>query len=174
MNRRSVLGVGLTVAAMMMTGCATYNPIPEGYTGPRATIKESVQVYSNSKADFFYVDAVDGHEIDNSRINTIQRNSGRGMNMTPYLVEREVPARTCTLRLVGRTEYAAPILAMTNPVYQVKGDIQFTPQAGRTYIVNGKLSDTYSAVWIEEEGAGVVADTSIEVKGSAKLGFFEK
>lgn len=173
MNKRSLLGV-VFVAAQLLSGCATYNPLPEGYVGPRATIKESVQVYSSSKADFFYVAAIDNHEINNSRTNTLARNYGRGMSMTPYLVEREVPARDCILQLVGRTEYAAPILALTNTVYQVKGDVHFSPQPGKTYTVKGKLTETGSEVWIEEEGGGIVANTTVEVKGSAKLGIFEK
>jgi hypothetical protein len=151
-----------------------YKPIPDGYTGPRATIKDSMLVHSSSKADFFYVEAVDGQDIENSRIRTLQVNYGRGINMTPEVLERQIPVRSTNLKLVGRTEYGAPILALTNTVYQVKGDVQFTPEADKNYVVKGELGENYSAVWLEEVGAGAIAGTKVEIKGSAKLGILEK
>lgn len=166
--------MGALALAAALTGCASYNPIPDGYAGPRAKIKDSFEVHSRSKADFFSVEAVDGQRIENGRILTRVRNSGRGLDMTPHVVEREVPVRPLTLRLVGRTEYAAPILALTNTVYEVKGDVQFVPQAGKTYVVYGRLSESNSAVWIEEDGGDVVEGTRVEVKGSAALGVLQK
>lgn len=174
MNRRGGLLVVMSAVLSVMSGCAMYKPIPDGYSGPRSTIKDSVLVHSSSKAAFFYVEAVDGHDIENSRIRTLQVNQGRGMNMTPEILGREIPARPMTLKLVGRTEYGAPILAFTNTVYQVKGDVQFTPEANKSYVVKGELGENYSAVWLEEVSAGAVAGTKVEVKGSAKLGILEK
>jgi hypothetical protein len=159
----------------VLNGCAgVYQPIPDGYSGPRVTIRDSVLTHSGSKADFFCIEAVDGNSIDNSRIATRQANRGRGMSMTPKIISRELPVRPITLKLVGRTEYAAPILALANTVYEVKGDISFTPEANKLYIVKGELNDSRSAVWIEEQDAGIVSGTKVEVTGSAKLGVLEK
>lgn len=168
----SLFAVICAVAAV--SGCATNNPIPDGYTGPRAMIKDSVKAHSRSKADFFYVEAVDGQNIENSRIKTRQVNQGRGMFMAPVALGREIPARPTTLKLVGRTEYSAPILALTNAVYQVKGDIQFEPVANKSYVVKGELGENYSAVWLEDVETSAVVGTKIEIKGSAKLGIMEK
>lgn len=156
-------------------GCATFAPaVPEGYTGPVAIIKDSVKPHSQSKADFFYLSEIDGRRIEDSRVRTRQMNQGRGFNMSPSVVERNVPAQQATFTLVGRTEYAAPILALTNTVYQVTGKITFTPEKYRNYIVRGELGESYSAVWLEDEADGRTIGEKIEVKGDAKLGTFEK
>ncbi|HRQ59888.1 MAG TPA: hypothetical protein PLN31_20930 [Azoarcus taiwanensis] len=161
--------------AWLLTGCVTYHsPIPEGYAGPRATVRDSVVTHSMSKADFFYVSQVDGQKIEDSLINTRVANHGRGLVMTPYLIERDIPAHTAALVIVGRTHYAAPILALTSTVYEVKGNVQLSAKAGTSYVVRGELGESYSAVWIEDDAGVVVPGTKVEVDGSAKLGFFEK
>lgn len=174
MTRRVGLLFSAIFAAYAVSGCATYNPIPDGYSGPRATIKDSVLVHSASKTDFFYVEAVDGQNIGNSRTKTREVNQGRGMGMAPEILGREIPARPTTLKLVGRTEYGAPILALTNAVYQVKGDVQFEPEANKSYVVKGELGENYSAVWLEEVGTRAVVGKKVEIKGSAKLGILKK
>ncbi len=55
--------------------------------------------------------------------------------MTPEIIERRIAISPTVLTIVGRTEYAAPILAFTNDVYEVKGDISFTPEENKTYSV---------------------------------------
>ncbi len=165
----------LLLSSSVLTGCATYQPtIPEGYNGPRATIKDSVRAHSVSKADFFVVTHVNKNEVENSRTRTHQVNYGRGMYMEPVVLQHEVPAKATTLSIVGRTEYAAPILAMTNAVYEVKGTVDFTPEQNKTYVVRGDLGKDYSAVWVEEEGSNTVIGQKIEIKGSAELGLFQK
>lgn len=171
-SRKIVLTVALLAP---LSGCATFAPsVPEGYSGPVAIIKDSVKSHSRSKADFFYLSEINGQPIENSRVRTLQRNQGRGFNMSPFVVERNVPAQQATFTLVGRTEYAAPILALTNTVYQVSGKITFTPEKYRNYVVRGELGESYSAVWLEDESDGKTIGERIEVKGSAKLGTFEK
>lgn len=165
----------VTVVTFCLQGCATFtSPIPENYTGPVATIKDSVMAYSSAKADLFYLTHVEERRIEDSRSRTLKVNYGRGLNMTPVVLERKVPARTSTFKVVGRTEYAAPILALTNAVYQVTGDIKIAPEKDKTYIVKGELGENYSAVWIEDMETNSVVGEKIEIKGSAKLGFFEK
>jgi hypothetical protein len=164
-----------SVVAVALVGCAAppYNPIPKGYSGPLATVLDSVTTHSESKADFFVVSHVDGQQVEQSLVTTRLRNQGRGSNMTPVLVQREVPTGELQFTILGRTAYAAPILCMMNPVYRVKGDVRFTPMSGRTYVVRGTLDENYSAVWIEEQGKEAIPGTKIEFKGSTKLGFFE-
>jgi hypothetical protein len=164
-----------TILAFTLSGCATFAPsVPEGYTGPVAIIKDSVKPLSQSKADFFYVSEIDGKQIEDSRIKTLRLNQGRGFNMTPSLIERNVPAQNATFTLVGRTEYAAPILALTNTVYQVTGKVTFSPETYRSYVVRGELGESYSAVWLEDEVTGKTIGEKIEVNGSSKLGTFQK
>ncbi len=168
----------LVTAAVLLaslTGCATFAPsVPEGYSGPVAIIKDTVKPLSQSKADFFYVSEIDGKRIEDSRVRTLRTNQGRGFNMSPSVIERNVPAQKATFTLVGRTEYAAPILTLTNTVYQVTGKVTFNPETYRSYVVRGELGENYSAVWLEDEANGKMIGERIEVKGPAKLGTFEK
>jgi hypothetical protein len=165
----------MVAIALILPGCVTYQPtIPEGYTGSRTTITDSVTTHSDSKADFFYVEAVNGHDVENSRIKTAIANQGRGMSMTPVILGREIPTQPTTLTLVGRTAYAAPILAMTNTVYEVKGNVQFAPEPGKSYVVKGELAEDHSAVWLEETDGNPVEGTKVEIQGAAEMGFFDK
>lgn len=169
---RSALATGLLIAA---SGCASLSPaVPDGYSGPVAVVKDSVRTFSERKADFFYLSEIDGRTIEDSRLRTLKVNQGRGLNMTPAVVERNVPAQKATFTLVGRTEYAAPILTLTNTVYQVTGKVTFTPETYRSYVVRGELGESYSAVWIEDEITGKAVGNRIEIHGPAKLGVLEK
>lgn len=161
------------ILASALAGCVTYQPsIPAGYAGPTATIKDSATTLSGSKADFYYVELIDGAKVQNSRINTRVANQGRGMSMTPVVVDRQVPARPVKLSVTGRTEYAAPIQALTGTVYQVKGVVEFTPEANKTYTVRGELGDD-SSVWVEDDETRTVVGVKVE-KHDAKLGVMEK
>ena len=91
-----------------------------------------------------------------------------------HCLTHEVPAKPISITLVARTEYAAPILALANSVYEVKGTIEITPGPKKQYFVRGTLGEDYSAVWLEEAYTGVQIGQKIEVRGNAKLGFLEK
>jgi hypothetical protein len=65
-------------------------------------------------------------------------------------------------------------LALTNPVYEVKGDVNFAPAANRTYIVRGELRADYAAVWLEDAETNAVIGNKIELKGDPSLGVLEK
>lgn len=165
------------LSLLLLSGCAAnaYKPVPDGYAGATANIADSHNAISTSKVEFFYVEKIDGHAVENSRINSLAANRGRGMNMAPVMVQRNVPAaKPTSLDIVGRTEYAAPILSMTNTVYQVKGKIDFTPEPGKRYVVRGELGEARSAVWLEEEASRRLIGNKIEITGPASLGFFEK
>lgn len=156
------------LAAALVAGCAgtPYTPVPEGYTGPRVTIADSYRVLSSSKTEFFYVEAVDGNPVPNSRITSLNSNRGNGMLLKPVPVQRELPAdRPTTLALVARTEYGAPIMALMREVYQVKGTLDFTPEPGKRYVVRGQLGAAASAVWVEDADTNAVVGHKIEAQG---------
>jgi hypothetical protein len=97
-----------------------------------------------------------------------------GMRLRTFPISRAVPTTPQSFTIVARTEYAAPILVMTKDVYQVKGVIQLTPEAGKSYVVKGVLNGDASEVWLEDEASQQVIGDKIKPTGSAKLGFFEK
>lgn len=175
MKRLALLSCTLGLM-LLLGGCVTYVPtIPEGYSGPRATVRDTALTHSSSKVDFFVAERVNGGAIESSINKTLAANYGRGFMMDPKFIEHELPAgKAVTISVRGRTEYAAPILALTQAVYEVKGEISFTPEDGHIYAVKGTLGENYSAVWIEDTGTQQVVGRKVEVNGSAKLGFFQK
>lgn len=164
------------LAATLLAGCASvHEPVPQGHVGPVAIVEDSFRQLSTSKTDFFYVEQVDGHKIDNSRAKSLAANRGAGMRMTPQFEQRNIPAsRPTSLTIVARTEYAAPILTLTRSVYEVKGVVDFTPEPGKRYVVRGSLQADRSSVWLEEKESQQVVSKKIEIEGSAKLGIFSK
>jgi hypothetical protein len=124
--------------------------------------------------DFFYLAKVNGQTIKESRTSTAQANFGRGFNMTPVMVGRDVPAQSATFTITGRSHFAAPILEMMGRVYEVSGDTSFTPLPDRSYAVKGVLRRDYSAVWIEDIQTGEVVGRKIEINGSSTLELWEK
>ena len=168
--RNSILVLG---ALLFAGGCAT-NPVPENYQGPTAMIADTMTPRSGTSVDFFILEKFNGKRVDNAVELTTQANAGNGFAMTPQVYERHVPAAEATFHIMGVTHYAAPILALTNTVYEVDGDIKFTPEPDHRYVVKGALTDKYSAVWIEDNATGKVMDHKVEINGSSAQGFFQK
>lgn len=57
--------------------------------------------------------------------------------------------------LVGVRQYTSGLEALTSDAYYVSGEIEFSPQEGKAYVVDGNLADDYSSVWIEDEATGL-------------------
>lgn len=167
--------IAVALMAVLLTGCATYGQsVPNNYVGPQALVKDTVIPYDESKADFFYVTHVDTRELENSLIQTRQRNAGRGLMMSPYVISNAVPAMPITLVISARTAYAAPIQEQIHALYQITGPVSFTPEANKVYVVRGTLTESYSAVWIEEEDTHKVVGNKVELNGSSAVGFWQK
>ncbi|HEX4861129.1 MAG TPA: hypothetical protein VFV07_07825 [Rhizomicrobium sp.] len=164
------------LAFTLLALCAcTSNPAPEDYDGPIATVADTAAKESSGGVDFFFVEKIDGRKVRTSLAATAQANDGMGFSMRPVLLDHAAPAEAAvTVTITGRTHYAAPILEMTNTVYQVSGEVTFTPVRNRVYDVKGVLRENHSAVWIEDNVTGAVVGKKIEIKGSAALGFFSK
>ncbi|ESP91485.1 MULTISPECIES: hypothetical protein [Pseudoalteromonas] len=165
----------IPAATLLMGGCAsTYSPVPENYSGAISKFESTQKRHSEGKADLFYLEKVDGKRIHNSAAATRSATYGQGFALTTEHVVTDTPSSMATFTIKGRTLYAAPIQAMTGTVYEVTGDVTFSPEPDITYIVRGELGKAYSAVWIEEKGSGKVILKKIEIKGDSELGFFEK
>lgn len=162
-------------ALAVLAGCAAMDkPVPEDYSGPVVRLFDSMQHRSATSVDFFYVAKVNGRRIPNSVTETRSVNYGRGFSMSPIVMSRDVPAEPTTFKIVGRTEHAAPILALLNKVYEISGDTTFTPLPDRRYRVTGNMNDEHSAVWIEDTTTNEVMGTKIEVGGKSTLGILQK
>jgi hypothetical protein len=143
----------LTIAiALAVAGCAT-SPIPEGYTGPIATIRDSARSEGGTRALFFFVSEIDGKQIQTSLAQTRAANYGRGFALTPSVIERKIPARPAVLKLEGHTAYGAPIqeIVMASQMYEVTEVIEFDPKPNGRYVVQGILEEGQKSVWLEDE-----------------------
>jgi hypothetical protein len=161
------------LTCLLLAGCVS-DPVPQDYSGPVANVMDSYTPRANDSADFFYVATLNGKKIDNNLATTIQANAGGGFAMSPMAYQRNIPIEPSTLNIVGRTHYAAPILELAGTVYEVSGNVSFTPKPNHHYLVKGVLGPTYSAVWIEDSADGSVIDKKIEIHGSSALGILSK
>ncbi|MEA3156347.1 MAG: hypothetical protein QOK44_3936 [Betaproteobacteria bacterium] len=160
---KSIFAACLTVIAL--SGCVT-SPIPEGYTGPTATIRDSALSDSSTRARFFYVSEVDGRSIRTSLQATRSANHGRGFSLSPAVIERQVPAAVVKLKLEGRTAYGAPIqeLVMAARMYSVEEVVEAELRPGTRYVVKGRLEEGKTAVWLEEQESRQRVGRTVEPK----------
>jgi hypothetical protein len=79
----------LCAASFVFLAARVGSPIPEGYTGPTATIRDTARPESGSRAIFFYVAKIDGNAIPESLAVTRQVNYGRGASLTPIIVSTD-------------------------------------------------------------------------------------
>jgi len=146
------------VMATALSGCATYNPIPEGYTGPVATVTDSGGAEDGSKAKLFALMDIDGNRIMNSFWASANASHGRGFALTVVISERQVPAKPMKAMLKASHTTAAPIHAiasrMAGTFFSVEGVVDFSPRSGGRYVVRGELNKGGSTVWIEDAETG--------------------
>ncbi|MBC8210269.1 MAG: hypothetical protein H8E21_04320 [Gammaproteobacteria bacterium] len=163
------------LGTILLNACATTPPsaLAEEYKGPMASIQDTEIEIDKGKANFFFVSHIDGKQISNSRSETMGASLRQGNNLSKVLLVHQVPAQNHRLTIVGRTVYAMPIRALTGTVYEIKGEVEFSPQPDGRYIIKGMLSDEKSAVWIESIANGEIIK-KVEAEGSTSLGYFEK
>ncbi len=150
-------------AASMLAACATsHDPLPDSYAGPKAKLRDSVSNYNGTKADYFFLYQYNGTSIRETYDVSVDNGNGGGfMLLPPKIVEREVAAEEGRYYLIGRTHYAAPIQELAHGVYMVKGEIKFTPVAGESYVVRGKLGPSLAEIWIENAATGQIVSRKL-------------
>ena len=159
--------LAVLVVLFFVGGCAV-NPIPNGYTGPTAMIKDFVGVEPEEHpgTPMFYLSKVDGQDVPDSESATRLKNNGRGPSMDPETVERLVPARKMKLTLVARNVHAAPIQeifhSMRGNAYKAEGTVDFDPKPDGVYIVKGTIGPSGTAVWLEDFRSNEIVTQKIE------------
>jgi len=149
-----------------LSGCVSFkSAIPPGYTGDRATISDTFSNHEGSTAHFYVVNKVNGLDIEDSGYKTRVVNHGRGFNMTPAMVSREVAAVEQNITIAGFVQFATDGQAMFGDSMLVSGDIKFTPNVNEIYKVNGKLNKKGSEVWLENSKGEIISKI---VKASPK------
>ena len=158
------------VLALGLQACATTAPRMQFASGtPTAEVNDRLQSdEDDSNPRFFVVTAINGVRVANAFHNSSRIGMGIGADIVPYLRAREVAATRARFTLLGRYITIAPIQELTRRMsgnFQlVEGEVDFEPQAGVVYRVNGQLSKQGSAVWIEEFDSKKVVSERITVK----------
>ena len=160
---------GVMGLCVFVNGCATYEPTQKSYAGATAKLNDSVVGDGERCASFFFLEAYDGHDVQNALIVTERRNQGRGLAMTTEGYTRPVPAQEATFHLKGRTHCAAPIIEVASTIYMIEGDVKFAPQGDGQYVIKGELREDHSAIWVEDLSTGKQRGNKLLVKGSAAL-----
>lgn len=144
---------------LSLAGCATrHEPIPAGYTGPRANIADTWSLDANERDQVFAVLELDGKPIDNAVQNTRAASQGRGFQVIKRDAERDVPARGLKLKVIGTHFSSAPIAEIARRAagtfQSVEGEVDLLAVEGGRYLVTGELSKAGSCVWVAEAAFG--------------------
>lgn len=160
MLRRWLLG-GVVV---LLAGCvATKGPVLAPGEA-RVIVKDSAQSDGGASASFFFLSAADGAQVYPDILRaSLTASSGMGRRLIIKDVEREIPARTTKLTLVGQYSFAAPIenMVRTQASYRVEGEVLVDLQPNVRYRVNGALDSYRREVWLEEEATGRIVGTKV-------------
>lgn len=146
--------LALPALLLALAGCASFKGFqpatPDGYDGPTVNVADQTVPVSGTLAHVFEMTQIDGRRLLSTSIATLQANQGRGFSETPVALSNEVPPQPARVQLQVTTQYAAPLLAMQNPTCRSVGEVSFTPEAGKRYIVNGRIAADVCEVWIED------------------------
>lgn len=162
---------------LLLTGCVSYKPvISADYQGETAVIADTFERKGMGKANFYYVSSYNDTTVLNAISNTDVASSGKGSVIHAQGASRKVPITTAKLKLVGQVHHSAPIGYMfnANSNYIVTGDITFSPEPSKVYLVKGHLSEAYSAVWLEDVSGNIVSNVVEKLGADTEQGQFEK
>jgi len=159
----------LLLSTCILFGCAHRKPadngLSVGYEGPIAIIEDSFERVSGSKGYFFVINEVNGIFVKHSHGETGIANQGKGLGFEEVIISRDVPAGKGKFLLGAGTYFAADIVALFGDNYFIAGEIEFSPEPNRKYIVTGKLSAEYSGVWIIDAETKEIVSEKIEKFG---------
>ena len=157
----------LAACAALLAGCASFEPAaPADYQGPTVNVADQVLPVSDQLVHVFEIRRVDGRRLLSSSIATLNANQGRGFSVKPVALSNELPLQPTRVRLQAATQYAAPILAMTNPTCRAQGEVDFTPEAGKAYRVTGRIAADACEAWIEDAATQQAVTTKVSGKGT--------
>lgn len=155
-------------SAVFLASCATYQPVPDGYTGSTALVRDSGKYIDDwKKAEVFAITEIDGKKIKDTFQASHGASFGQGFNLNLEVTKRPVPARPMQVKIRGSHITGAPIQEIASRAagtfFSVEGVVAFDPKPDMRYIVKGILQKNGSSVWIEEESSGqVVTDKVVE------------
>jgi hypothetical protein len=157
--------------SLMLGGCVTlHNPIPKDYSGSLANVHDSFKVHSSRSADIFYIKQINNKDVINAFWKTNRASIGQNGQLMTQGHSHRIPTRKNKLLLSGETTHGAPIGYVLNAGsnYVVQGELEFTAEKDKHYLISGELSKKRSAVWIEDIDGNIVSDVIEIIAGSEK------
>jgi hypothetical protein len=158
------------LALILIAGCANqaYQPLVPGSAEPTASVADTVNWVSSTRAQTFIVQSVDGHRIGNSMDASQDASRNHGAALTVPKVERQLPLRAMRVTLEGRDIAAMPIAeifgSLSGRYHSVEGVVAFTPVADHHYAVVGILGKASSSIWIEDVETHTPATEKVTTK----------
>lgn len=143
---------------LLLSACVTYQPLPDGYSGPTALIVDTSGYVSSTRVHFFQLVGVDGRSVLSSSTSTTSASSGQGFVMSVREESRLVPAGDLVVSIQATTHVAAPILALGGDMHSIRGDVEVSLEEGVGYYVRGRLTRAYKAVWLEDHDGNIVSE----------------
>jgi hypothetical protein len=159
-------------ALALLAGCAGFQGFepatPPDYSGATAQVADQAVQVNGRLLHVFEMTQVDGRRLSTTSMATVRANQGRGFSVAPVALNNELPLRPARVQLQAATQYGAPILAMTHPTCQVRGEVAFTPEAGKAYRVAGRIAAEACEAWIEEVATGQPVTEKVSGKGTGR------
>ena len=151
--KKIVLGI---LIGLFVSSCATFNPIPEGYSGPVANIEDTSSNDTGLSAHYFELSKINGNMISTSFNATRKKYSGQGTNFDPVMLNRDVVPEEAVFTIQGYKFFPTGAQALFSNDLMVKKDFIFTPEANKKYYIKGELSKELSQVWMEDENGNII------------------
>lgn len=140
----------LPLLILILSACSVYEPVPEGYQGPTATIVDSYSNKQPTSAHYFLLERIDGKGIASSWMASKAANLGHPQDFTPNMLSREVLPNQQTFTLVGLIFFPSEVEGRFADERTVQKTITFTPKPGEAYTVRGHIDTRRSDVWLED------------------------
>lgn len=118
-----------------------------------ATIDDGHQRHSRTAVSFFYVSGINGVPVPSAVAHS--RYTGHEWHLAG--ATREIPALPTRLRLNAHYINQGVFAPFKKKKTNVTGEVGFVPQAGAMYVVSGVMSESHTAVWIEDIDGNLVS-----------------
>lgn len=158
--------------ALLLGGCAGLRPFeaaaPPDYTGPTANVADQVVALGPQRLHVFEITEVDGRRLPSSSMASARAGEGSRMTLAPVALSNELPLASLRVRLQAATQYASPLVALSQPSCRTVGEVAFTPQDGRRYAVSGRIAAEACEVWIADAASGRAVTEKISGPGTGR------
>ena len=158
--------------ALLCAACAT-NPVPKDYSGPTATVFDTVTRVDGGRALFFFLDKYNDTPTFSAYSSSVSASQGTGRVLNVENYSRKIPIETAKFHILGISRSAVPIVNILKDYPSVSGDVTFTPELNHLYYVEGAIRQDSAEVWIRDSLTNQTIQ-KFELKGAAAFDRFRE